>query len=270
MTTALSKTALARSLGLSRQALYYLPKRGAQDDRLRDRILQVLQLHRAYGSRMIALALKRNRKCIQRIMRKYGIHPTILPKNRYRGKRPETVVGEIPNRVKHVCPTQPNVVWAGDFTRLWFRGRPLYLATIIDLHTREIVAWQTGMHHTTGLVLDVLREAYRRRRAVPQIFHSDQGSEYTALVCLEWLIREHILPSWSPKGKPWSNGTQESFFRTFKLEFGTTHGYASLDRLVEAIGTYMHYYNTKRIHSRLKMPPRAFFRAKRWTKRHPR
>lgn len=270
MRTPLSKTALAKSLGISRQALYYQPKRPYADDILRDRILRVLHNNKAYGSRMIGLKLRINRKRIQRVMRKYGIRPTILPKNRYRGKRPESVVGEIPNRVKGRCPLQPNVIWAGDFTNLWFHGRPIYLATIIDLFTREIVAWQMGIHHTTGLVMDVLKEAKRRRHTTPQIFHSDQGSEYTAAVCVQWLIKEHILPSWSPKGKPWSNGTQESFFKTFKLEFGTAHGYASLERLIEAIGTYMHYYNTRRIHSRLKMPPRVFFRTKKWAKRHPR
>lgn len=193
-------------------------------------------------------------------MRLYSIRPKILPKNKTRGKGPESVVGEIPNRMKLVCPIQPNAIWAGDFTHIWFHGRSIYLATIIDTFTREIVAWQMGIHHTTGLVMDVLREAKRKRKTTPQIFHSDQGSEYTATPCLEWLLKEGILPSWSPKGKPWNNGTQESFFRTFKLEFGSPHEYASLETLIEAIGKYMHYYNTQRIHGRLKMPPRTFFK----------
>lgn len=165
----------------------------------------------------------------------------------------------MPNRLKAACPIAPNVAWAGDFTHLWFKGKAIYLATIIDCFTREIVAWQMGIHHTAGLVIDVLAEAKRKRKRLPYIFHSDQGSEYTSQQCLAWLTKEHILPSWSPKGKPWNNGTQESFFRTFKLEFGRTSQFVTLEALTEAIGKYMHYYNTKRIHRRLKMPPRTFF-----------
>ena len=264
MTTTLTKTALAKSLGISRSALYYKPKRPHRDAVLRDRILHVLKDHPAYRSRSLAIHLLINRKRIQRIMRTYGIRPKIMPKNRYRGKEKDCIIGEIPNRMKLLCPIQPNAVWAGDFTHLWFHGRAIYLATIIDVFTREIVAWQIGIHHTAGLVMDVLREAKRKRRATPQIFHSDQGSEYTSFACVEWLIREHTLPSWSPKGKPWTNGTQESFYRTFKLEFGKPHTSASLESLIEAIGKYMHYYNTKRIHSRLKMPPQQFSKTKKW------
>jgi len=260
MDTTLSKSALARSLGLSRQSLYYVPKKPARDRRLRDRILRVLTRHHAYGHRRIAIALRVNKKSVHRIMRLYAIRPKVLPKNKTRGKWPESVLGEVPNRLKDVKPERPNHVWAGDMTRLWFRGRAVYLATIIDCYTREIVAWQMGIHHTTGLITDVLTEGKRKRNHLPEIFHSDQGSEYTAAQCLAWLTREKVLPSWSPKGKPWTNGAQESFFRTFKLEFGSPHEYGSLEMLTEAIGRYMHYYNTQRIHSRLKMPPRAYFR----------
>lgn len=259
MQTGLSKTAQAECLGVSRQSLYYRPKRLDRDRILRDQVLQVLDEHPAYGSRPIAIHLQMNRKRVQRIMRLYSIRPKIMPKNRFRYKQAEEVIGEVPNRAKTICPIRPDVVWAGDFTRLWFKGRAIYLATIIDRYTREIVAWQMGIHHTAGLVIDVLEEAKRKRSHTPEVFHSDQGSEYTSAQCLAWLTRNHVQPSWSPKGKPWNNGAQESFFRTFKLEFGRTSQFKSLEALMEAIGKYMHYYNTKRIHRKLKMPPRAFY-----------
>lgn len=264
MSTKLSKSALAKSLGVSRRSLYYQPKRIHRDEILRDRILHVFDENPAYGYRNIALHLKINKKRIQRVMQKYSLRPRILPKNRYRGKKAESVIGEIPNRIKVICPTQPDVVWAGDFTHLRFHGRDIYLATIIDLFSREIVAWQIGIHHTTGLVVDVLKEAQRKRKKVPWIFHSDQGSEYTSLQCLGWLTKANVLPSWSPKGKPWNNGAQESFYRTFKLEFGKPRNYVSLEKLIEAIGKYMNYYNTRRIHSRLKMSPRQYAEIKTW------
>jgi putative transposase len=82
----------------------------------------------------------------------------------------------------------------------------VYLATVMDSFTREVVAWQLGWHHTSQLDVDALVEAVRKRGRVPQLFHSDQGSEYTSQACVQWLVRQQILPSNSPKGKPWNNG----------------------------------------------------------------
>lgn len=143
----------------------------------------------------------------------------------------------------------------------------MYLATVMDFATREVLAWQLGLHHTAQLVIDVLEEARRKRGRTPKFFHSDQGSEYTSHACLSWLVRHRIKPSNSPKGKPWHNGRQESFYSTFKLEFGRPHIYQTIEALIEALGRYVHYYNTKRIHSALKMPPRVFYETKAWRKR---
>jgi len=259
MRTNLSKSALSRVLGVTRRSLYYQPKRPHQDEILRDRILRVLDDNPAYGHRTIALHLKINKKRIQRVMQKYSIRPKIIQRNRYSGKKNESVIGEIPNRIKGLHPEKPNHIWAGDFTRMWFQGRAIYLATVIDIFTREILAWQIGVHHTTGLIIDVLQEAKRKRERICKIFHSDQGSEYTSPRSLLWLTREKVVPSWSGRGKPWHNGVQESFYKTLKLEFRKAHQYGSLEKLVEGIGQYMHYYNTKRIHSALKMSPREFY-----------
>lgn len=265
MDTLLSKAALARILSVSRQSLYYTPVQEKKDLLLKQQIQQTLAKHPAYGARTLAWHLGVNRKRVQRIMRKYGLAPAIRPKNRYPGKNTKDTVAEaVPNRIRHICPIQPNAVWAGDFTQLWFHGRAVHLATIIDVYTREILAWQAGTHHTQSLVLDVLEHATCRKRKTPQLFHTDQGSEYTSARCMEWLIRHEVQPSWSSRGKPWHNGVQESFFRTFKLEFGKPSKYSSLPLLVEAIGKYIKYYNAQRIHSALKMPPRDFAKARKW------
>lgn len=252
-----NKSALARNLGISRSSLYYKPKREYRDSIVKDQILTALNEHPAYGYRRLALHLKMNKKRIQRVMHKYSIRPRIMRKKARYGRKTST--SGVPNRMAGISPVAPNVIWAGDFTYLWYAGRYLYLATVIDTFTREVIGWQLGLHHTTRLVLDVLEEAARKRSRTPEIFHSDQGSEYASGACIEWLVRHHILPSHSPKGKPWKNGRQESFYSYFKLEFGKTHRYATIESLIEAIGRYINYYNTSRIHSKLKMPPRTFF-----------
>jgi len=251
-----SKSGLARSLGVSRSSLYYVPKRPYKDAVLKDKILSVLEEHPAYGYRRIALHLKINKKRVQRVKQKYGIKPTILRKKPKYGKNKSH--SGVPNRIKNLCPIAPDVFWSGDFTYLWYQGRFIYLATVIDNYTREVIAWQIGLHHTARLVVDVLEEALRKREHAPDIFHSDQGSEYASDICMLLLAKHTILPSHSPKAKPWYNGKQESFYSSFKLEFGKVSRHGTIEKLIEAIGRYIHYYNTRRIHSSLKMPPREF------------
>lgn len=253
----LSKSALARSLGVSRSSLYYIPRQPIKDIKLRDQILETVTEHGAYGYRRIAISLGIGKNRTRRVMSKFGIKPRISHRKPKYGRNKS--VSGIPNRTKGISPIAPNVIWSGDFTYLHFHGNILYLATVIDRFTREVIAWQIGLHHTTRLVLDVFEEALRKRGTHPYIFHSDQGSEYTSNICLEWIVKHKILPSHSPKGKPWNNGHQESFYDKFKLEFGKASRHQTLDVLIEAIGRYIHYYNTRRIHSALKMPPRVFY-----------
>lgn len=262
----LTKTALAQTLGVSRSSLYYHPLRPAQDEQLREDIVATFSEHPAYGYRRVALHLSINKKRAQRVMRKYGLQPTVRRKQPIYGRK--TSGSGIPNRTANITPIMANAIWNGDFTEFWWHGRKIYLATIIDRYTRELIAWQLGFHHTTRLILDVLEEAVRKRDEVATIFHSDQGSEYTAHACVEWLISHKILPSHSPKANPWRNGHQESFYNTFKLEFGKPSRHQTIEALTEAIGRYIHYYNTRRIHGTLKMPPRTFY--ERELEKHPR
>jgi putative transposase len=253
----LSKSAIARSLGVSRSSLYYVLRQPLKDIALRDRILTTLNENPAYGHRRIAIDLGTGKNRINRVMLKFGIKPRIGHRRPKYGRNKS--VSGILNRTRGICPIAPNVIWDGDFTELYFHGTRLFLATVIDRFTREVLAWQLGLHHTTRLVLDVLEDAHHRRNSKPSIFHSDQGSEYTAHACIQWIVDHKILPSHSPKAKPWNNGHQESFYDKFKLEFGKPSRHQSIEMLIEAIGRYIHYYNTRRIHSALKMPPRKFY-----------
>lgn len=215
--------------------------------------------HGAYGSRRVAIALGISRAKAQRLMQCFGLRPRIRRGFRL-GKpddlgRPET---RIPNILKEICPIRSNVVWAGDFTYFFFQDRFWYLATVIDVFTREIVGWHVAKHHTTALVMDAFQDAVRRTRTASQYFHSDQGSEYVS-GAYESLLESHgTRPSQSRKSSPWQNGYQESFYSQFKLELGDTRRFVHVGELIEAIHQQINYYNTKRIHSATKMPPTLF------------
>ncbi len=235
----ISKSALARSLGISRGSLYYVPKQILKDTSLKQKILETLDEHPAYGHKRIAMHLDIGKNRALRVMALFGIKPKICRRMPKYGAR--TSLSGIPNRTKGISPIAPNVIWVGDFTYLHFHGKIVYLATVIDRFTREVIAWQLGFHHTTQLVLDVLEDAVQKRNTKPLIFHSDQGSEYTSNACIQWIIDHKIFPSHSPKAKPWNNGHQESFFDKFKLEFGKASRHETLPLLIEAIGRYIQY-----------------------------
>ena len=169
--------------------------------------------------------------------------------------RPET---KVKNILKTLCPIQPNVVWAGDFTYLWFIDRFWYIATVIDLFTREIVGWHIANHHTTRLIIDAFQDAARRTGTTPNYFHSDQGSEYVSGAYESLLASYGTTPSNSRKGCPWQNGFQESFYSNFKLELGDVKQFDHIGQLIEAVHYQIRYYNNKRIHSAHKMPPVVF------------
>lgn len=254
-----TKTALAHKLGIARGSLYYKPKKPPANEQLKAQIVAVMAEHPAYGQRRIALALHRNKKQIRRIMRLHRLKPKLRrgqrPVKPDDHNRPET---QALNILKVLCPLQPNVVWAGDFTYLWFLGQFWYVATVIDVYTREIVGWHIANHHTAALITEAFLDAVRRTGRSPRWFHSDQGSEYVCGTYTLVLQAYDTIPSHSKKSSPWQNGYQESFYSNFKLELGNPRRFTHLGELMEAIHQQIAYYNTRRIHGTLQMSPLQF------------
>ncbi len=255
-----SKTETAKLFGCSRQALYGKGLMDLKDEELRERILPVMDENPAYGYRRVAIDLREPKNKVQRVMAKFGLMARIQRKKR-KGQQNQGPPRIVPsNLMSRLCPIVPNFMWAGDFTEfLLWRRRRIFLATVIDVFTREIVGWNIGQHHTAGLVIEALEDAFKRRGIAPCVFHSDQGSEYTSWECAFWIASHSVCPSWSPKGKPWVNGRKESFYSHFKLEIGDMGKVGSIPDFYEAVSRQIRYYNQKRIHSRLKMSPSQFF-----------
>lgn len=163
-----------------------------------------------------------------------------------------------PNLIKGSCPIKPNIVFAGDFTRLIWTERIIYLATFIDLFTREIVGWSISTKHTTGFIIEAFLDAVRNA-GLPLIVHTDQGSEYNSKDYTNFMEKSGVKISMSAKGSPWENGYQESFYDNFKTDLGLEfERFEGVGEFVEAIHQTISYYNNQRIHTKLKTSPAKF------------
>lgn len=260
--TRVNKTKLAYELGVSRSSLYYKGTKEETDLELKRQIEAVMVDHKDYGHKRIALDLKIGHNRIRRVMKKYGLKPYRRRHAKWIKKkdigRPDT---KIPNLVLPLLEKnlliKPNQVWCADFTYIKFQGKFIYLATIIDLFTREIVGVNILRFHNRYLVVGALEDAVIVC-GVPKIVHSDQGSEYDSADFIGFVKIIGAKISMSEKASPWQNGHQESFFGHFKLEAGDLNRFESLGELIEYIYTQIYYYNNKRIHSVLKMTPVEF------------
>ena len=257
----LNKTLVSDVLGISR-ASFYQPssKLQSKDELLKERILSVLNLNPSYGHRRMALALGIGKKRARRVMKKYGLKPykrkRAWKKRRDLRRQPAVFA----NLVKGQCPLTPNYTWASDFTYIRYRQKYIYLATFMDLFTREIVGWHISNRHTKELVLNALLDGFKTTNfKSPKIIHSDQGSEYNCQDYINSLNYLKVDISMSKKGSPWENGYQESFYNNFKTDLGLEFDrFNSLGELVEAIHHTINYYNQHRIHTSLKMSPAQF------------
>lgn len=204
----------------------------------------------------MALGIGKNRS--RRVMRLYELHPVTSPHQQHY-KQHTSVRTAPPNILKDegIVATQPNQVWAQDFTYLKCMGKWYYMSTVIDVFSREIVGWGMSTRHDTKLILSALYDALSKQET-PAILHFDRGSEYLSGQHLDLLERLEIRASASAPGSPWQNGFQERFYGSFKTELGSLRKIGSEGVLFERCALTLNYYNTKRIHTKLKTNPRQF------------
>jgi len=241
-------------MGISRASLYYVAKQGKKDWELKIRIEEELRVHPAYGSRRLAITLQVSRPRIQRVMRLYGIKPYRRRGRRYRRVGARRI---FPNLLLEVRPTYAHYIWATDFTELIYQRKKVYVSTIIDLFTRQLVGLHVGLRKGSALTIQTLANALFHHPR-PAIFHSDNGSEYQARGFINILEECGIQVSRSKPGCPWENGYQESFYGKFKLDLGDPNRFRTIGELVAEIYRTAWDYNHTRIHSALKMPPAVF------------
>lgn len=154
------------------------------------------------------------------------------------------------NLIKGLKVKQPNQVWVADITYIRFGIRFLYLAVILDAYSRAVRGWALSRSLSQDLTLDALQMALGK--GTPMVFHSDQGSQYSAWLHTEMLEAAGVRISMSDKGTPMQNGIAERFMRTLKEEHVDYADYAAFSDAMRQIAQWIEVeYNTQRIHSAL-------------------
>jgi transposase InsO family protein len=256
--------ALCEVLGVHRSR-YYAWQRGSQgcraleDEELKPLIREIFWEHeRRYGARRIARDLSAHNKCcgvdrVARLLREMGLN-AIQPKS-YQPRTTDSrhSLGYSPNLLlERPPPDGINQVWVGDISYVRLRaGDFLYLAILMDLYSRRIVAWELRDHMRESLVLAALREAIALRDPrAGLIHHSDRGGQYAGKKYRGVLARAEICQSMSRADSCYDNAFMESCFGTIKTEL-EMECYEN-ERLARSeIRAYIRYYNTRRRHSSL-------------------
>lgn len=258
----LSVTRQAEALAISRGSVYYQPRSVSEEDLALMRILDELHLECPYaGSRMLRdllnlLGIRVGRRRVRTLMRRMGIE-ALYRKPNISKKHPGHVV--YPYLLRHLKVDRPNQVWAMDITYIPMARGFIYLAAVIDWYSRKILSWRVSITMDVQFCLDAVQEAIDNY-GVPEIFNTDQGSQFTSLVFTELLKAYGIRISMDGKGCWRDNVFVERLWRTIKYEEVYLRAYESVSQAKASLSRYLDFYNTRRPHSRLdRMTPDSVY-----------
>lgn len=240
-------------LGLNRSSMYYVPvEADAEQLELMRRIDGIHLEFPFYGSRSIARELgnkghRVNRKRVQRLMRLMGLE-SVAPKPNTSKPNEEHPV--FPYLLRGVTVERPNQVWAADITYIPLARGFGYLVAIMDWHSRRVLSWRLSNTLDASFCVEALREALSQFGR-PEIFNSDQGSQFTAKDFTDVLLGAGVKISMDGKGRCIDNVFVERLWRSLKYEDVYLKAYTNLVEARAGIGGYFDFYNTRRPHQGL-------------------
>ncbi len=240
-------------LGLSRPGIYRKPRGVPADDVTLMRLVDEQYLKTPfYGSRRMAEHLRRlghavNRKRVRRLMRQMGLEVIY--------RRPRTTVAHPEHRVypyllRDVEVTRPNQVWSADITYVPMARGFMYLVAVIDWHSRKVLAHQVSNTMDAEFCVQALKEALLRF-GCPEIFNTDQGSQFTSESFTGTLESAGVKVSMDGKGRCIDNIFVERLWRTVKYEYLYLHAFEGGQDLQKGLRSWVQWYNQQRPHQGL-------------------
>jgi len=256
-------TRQAEVLGLSRSSLYYQPRPVSPADLAIMRRIDELHLDYPFaGSRMLRDLLRGEGVEIGRghvitLMKRMGIEAIY--------RRPNTSKAAPGNKInpyllRGLTVDRPNQVWAMDITYIPMARGFVYLAAVVDWFSRRVLAWRVSIDMAVDFCLEAVEEAMARH-GKPDIFNTDQGSQFTSVAFTGVLADNGIAISMDGRGAWRDNVFVERLWRSVKYEEVYLRAYDSVSQARASLGRYLDFYNRKRPHSSLdaRTPDRAYF-----------
>jgi putative transposase len=241
--------------GVARSSVY-VPRPAAKPDEQELALLALIDAeytrHPFYGSRKMAVYLRGtghrvNRKRVQRLMGVLGL-AGMAPGPNTSSPHPGHKV--YPYLLRGVEVTRPNQVWSTDITYIRLARGFVYLVAIIDWYSRKVLAWRLSNTMDTGFSLDCLEQALQAF-GTPEIFNTDQGSQFTSASFTGRLVTAGSRISMDGRGRALDNIFVERLWRSVKHEDVYLKGYATLPELLLGLTEYFVFYNTERTHQSL-------------------
>ncbi len=253
----------AEALNISRGSVYYLPRPAPAADLAIMRRLDRLHLEFPFaGSRMLrgllaAEGCKIGRRHVTTLMRRMGIEALY---RRPRTRKPEPGHKIYPYLLRAMAITRPNQVWAMDITYIPMARGFVYLAVVLDWFSRRVLSWRVSITMEAAFCIETLEDALARH-GKPEVFNTDQGSQFTGAAFTGVLASNGIAISMDGKGAWRDNVFVERLWRSVKYEEVYLRAYDSVSEARASIGRYLDFYNGRRPHSSLDgtTPDHAYF-----------
>ena len=240
-------------LGVNRTSLYYEPvEPDAEELALMRRVDELHLKYPFYGSRKLTQALKTeghdiNRKRVQRLMRVMGLESTAPKPNT---SKPSPEHAKYPYLLRNLKVSRVNQAWAADITYIPMAHGFIYLVAIIDWCSRRVLAWRVSNSLEPNFCVEALEEALAHY-GCPEIFNTDQGSQFTSEDFIDVLLAHGIQISMDGKGRWLDNVFIERLWRSLKYEEIYLHAYDTVAAAREGIARYFEFFNNERQHEAL-------------------
>jgi putative transposase len=210
--------------------------------------------HPFFGTRkmrdyLLRLGHKVNRKRVQRLMRLMGLE-SIAPRKK-RTTVPDKAHKVYPYLLRGLLIERPNQVWVSDITYIPMRGGFVYLTAVMDWYSRYVLSWEVSITMDDSFCVSALERALRGHQK-PEIFNTDQGSQYTGAGFTDVLKAHDIQISMDGKGRVTDNIMIERLWRSLKYEDIYIKDYPTVADLIDGVRDYFDFYNNSRPHHTLK------------------
>ena len=260
----LSVSAQCNLIGYNRSNLFYVPVVNSVKNAIKEHIIKVFEEIPSYGYMKVYHQL---------IEDGFSVSPnTVLAYRKELGL--QAVLAVRPPNTSWADKTHPkhsyklrgldivraNQVWSTDITYIKIKGGTVYMAAIIDWYSKAVLSWRISNTMDTDLVMGVLNEALSKY-GKPEIFNTDQGSQYTSYIHTQTLKDNGIIISMDSKGRATDNICIERFWRSAKIEKIYLNEYDRISTLKNDVTDYMEFYNYRRFHETLnyKKPMDVYF-----------